>query len=88
MDQDEVRFPLIQALPFETPTWKVDYRIEGPMLVLRVTLTPILGRSSTEDDRVAGLRAAKADFLAWLAFKGVAPGSVGLVWTPTEAVRL
>lgn len=88
VDTDEVRFPIIQALPFETPNWKVDYRMEGAALILRITLTPIINRPEQLAARAETLKASKVEVLAWLTSKGAPPGTYGVIWTPSDASKL
>lgn len=83
-----MRFPVTQSLPYETTTWKVDYRTEGAHLILRITLTPIVNRSEQAADRRAALKQAKTEVLAWLESKGAAAGTYGIIWQPTEAMNL
>lgn len=89
VDQFEVIFPVTQALPYATLTWKVDYRIHGPgMLVLHITLMPVVNHADQLAGRQAAMKQAKTEALAWLAAKGAAPGTYGAVWQPAEAERL
>lgn len=88
VDRDEVRWPVIQALPYETTTWKVDFRVVDNQLILRITLTPIVNRAEQAAERRTALREAKRAVLTWLATKGAAPGTYGVVWAPPEAADL
>lgn len=89
VDTQEVRFPITQVLPFETPRWRIDYRIDAGHLSLVITLTPLTNRADQIDERRAQLVEAKAEALAWLMERGgIKPSTYPIRWLPAEAATL
>jgi hypothetical protein len=88
VDRLEVDQPLTQYLPHETRGWAVDYHMEGPRLVLTITVLSVVNRADQAGERKAQMAANKADALAWLAARGAKPGSYGILWRPSEAAGL
>jgi len=90
VDTQEVRFPVTQVLPYETPRWKVDYRLDGTQhLSLVITLMPLTNRADQVAERRAQLVAAKAEALAWLLERGGTKSTTyPIVWFPAEAATL
>lgn len=88
VDAAETRWPVVQFLPVDTPTFSITWRTEGPALVLRITLVAVVNRADQLAERKAQLSSAKADALSWLAAHGTPAGSYGVIWSPAEAAGL
>lgn len=90
VDTQEVTFPVTQVLPFETPRWRVDYRIDSAhRLTLVITLMTLTNRADQVDERRAQLVQAKAEALAWLMERGgTKPSAYPITWFPAEAAAL
>jgi hypothetical protein len=90
VDTQEVAYPVIQALPYETPRWRIDYRIDtGQHLHLVITLMTLVNRADQVSERRAQLVEAKAEALAWLMERGgVKPSTYPITWFPSDAVAL
>lgn len=90
VDTLEVRYPVTQVLPFETPRWKVDYRVDAAQrLTLVITLMSLTNRADQAAARRAQLAEAKAEALTWLLERsGTKSTTYPIVWLPAEAASL
>lgn len=90
VDRHELDHPVTQALPYETPRWSIDYRIDSAnRLSLTITLLVVLNHPDQVAERRAALVAYKAEALAWLRERtGVTERTYPIVWRPAEAASL
>jgi hypothetical protein len=89
VDRHEVDHPITQALPYETPRWSIDYRIDAAnRLSLTITLLVVLNHPDQVATRRAALVAYRAEALGWLAERGVTARAYPITWRPAEAAQL
>lgn len=77
------RWPVIARLPHEAPGWRVDYRVDGGRLTLRIRLRALRLRDPGAETYESQLRRYKAEVLAWLG-----PGPWTIEWDPLEAAAM
>ena len=77
------RWPIVARLPYEAPAWRVDYRVDGGRLILKVRLRALRLRDPGTESYESQLSRHKAEALAWLG-----PGAWTIEWDPPEAAAL